>query len=199
MSYSKPFMSCLDIYKKHFGLKFIKQFSNSEFCKAANTVLGSSVIPNRYGENYFKGDILVYLFHPQIGIVMENIAGALDEVRKDVEAAQDVLQQSFNELLKTHNLLAPQIVKMSKELRDKRRALTTEIKLSLSLFKDIRAFFMEKDHKEEIERTTQFLDVCERMKALIDNGTMDAITETILKLEGVKNNGQTKKGDREGS
>ena len=120
---------------------------------------------------------------------MENVKSAIKEIHEDIEKSIDVLQQSYNELLKTHGLIAPQIIKMSKELREKRLALTTEIKSSISLMRDIRKFFLEKDHKIEINRIEEFLNVCERVKALIEDGTMDTITETILKLEGVKNSG----------
>ena len=190
MSYTKPFLNCLDIYKKPFGVNFIKKNSNTEFCKEADNRLragGFTHYPG--GEVFFKRETLQFVMHPQTGVIMENVKSAIEEIHEDIEKSIDVLQQSYNELLKTHGLIAPQIIKMSKELREKRLALTTEIKSSISLMRDIRKFFLEKDHKIEIERIEEFLNVCERVKALIEDGTMDTITETILRLEGVKNSG----------
>jgi hypothetical protein len=93
-----------------------------------------------------------------------------------------------------HDLLVPKILELSNSLREKRTALNTEVRLSMSLFRDVRKFFLEKDHKTEINNIKEFADICDRVKNLINNGTMDAITEAILKLEGV-NDGKEKKSD----
>jgi hypothetical protein len=52
----------------------------------------------------------------------------------------------------------------------------------LTALKDVRTFFLEGDYEKQIDRLREFIDLCERLKALKDSGTLDAIADTILKL-----------------
>jgi hypothetical protein len=186
MTHGRPYLNCLEIYRKHFGRKFIKKHSNSKWTKEADAILRSSAFrPYNSGEAFFSGYGVGSTFKPLSGVIMENVNEAFDESRKDIEKSAETLQQSYNELIKIHNLLAPQLVKVHTDMGNKRRALMTEVKLSISLMKDIRKFFLEKEHIDEIERIKEFCDVCERLRSLITDGTMDTITDSILKLEGV--------------
>ena len=57
-----------------------------------------------------------------------------------------------------------------------------EIQATLAMMKDIRKFFLDSDHSEEINRLRDFVGLCNELKALKENGTIDAISDTILKL-----------------
>ncbi len=199
MSSVNAWLFSLDIYKKHYGNKFIKRLSNTYLCQQSRFVLDAGQVPKRglRRSGRFSEETVCFVQLPLSGVLMEHVKEAIEEIRGDIKKSQETLQQSYNELLKMHDLFSPQIVKMSKQLREKRTALLTEVKLSMTLFKDIRKFFIEKEHKTEINNIKEFAEVCERVKKLIDDGTMDAITDAILKLEGVKD-GKEEKGDRKG-
>jgi hypothetical protein len=47
---------------------------------------------------------------------------------------------------------------------------------------DVRQFFLEDDYKKEIARLHEFIDLCERLKALKEEGLLDAVSDIILKL-----------------
>lgn len=68
-------------------------------------------------------------------------------------------------------------------VREQRIALGSETRLLMSSLKDVRQFFLEPTYETEINRLHEFVDVCERLKALKDSGFLDTIADTILKLE----------------
>jgi hypothetical protein len=68
------------------------------------------------------------------------------------------------------------------QVREQRIALGSETRLLLSALRDVRAFFLDKDYEQEISRLRDFVDICERLQALKKSGTLDAVADTILKL-----------------
>lgn len=69
-----------------------------------------------------------------------------------------------------------------KQLRELRMATTTETVQLKSALSDIRKFFLDDRHPEEVKRLLEFVEVCERLKKLKQDGTLDAVADTILKL-----------------
>jgi hypothetical protein len=98
---------------------------------------------------------------------------------KDVIAAIDYLTAEMRGPWAEHQEF---IKKALGEVREQRIALGSETRLLLAALRDIRTFFLEKDYDTEINRLREFIDVCERLRALKDAGTLDAIADTILKL-----------------
>lgn len=68
------------------------------------------------------------------------------------------------------------------DLRMWRMAFDAEVKVLLRDAADIRNFFLDEKHIEEAKRLREFVELCERLKALKADGTLDAITDAILKL-----------------
>lgn len=128
------------------------------------------------------------------GAMMERDSMVLDKMNDEVERSREILQKTFDEARKTNDLLEPQLVAMVKRLRDTRMTVTTELQKSLNMMKDVRRFFFDKDHHEEIRRLKEFITLAEQLRMLIQDGTMDAITDAILKLQiGEETNGESKR------
>jgi hypothetical protein len=68
------------------------------------------------------------------------------------------------------------------EIRSTRMATVAECSQMTKSLRDVRQFFLGSDHKEEITRLREFVDLCERLVALKESGTLDAITDTMLRL-----------------
>ena len=68
-------------------------------------------------------------------------------------------------------------------LRQARMALDTESKHILAQCADVRKFFLSEDHGEQLKRLAEFADTCQKLKALKESGFLDAVADTILKLE----------------
>jgi hypothetical protein len=98
---------------------------------------------------------------------------------KDLIAAIDYLTAEMRGPWAEHQEF---IKKALGEVREHRIALGSETRLLLTALKDVRTFFLEGDYEKQIDRLREFIDLCERLKALKDSGTLDAIADTILKL-----------------
>jgi len=70
------------------------------------------------------------------------------------------------------------------EIRNVRFAMVTETNSMTRELRDLRRFFLDADHKEEITRLREFVGLCERLRELKKDGTLDAVAETILRLSG---------------
>lgn len=69
-----------------------------------------------------------------------------------------------------------------KEVRDFRMVVATELATAKRDLVDIRKFFLEKDHDQEVARIKEFVEVCERLQALKKSGTLDAMVDLVIKL-----------------
>ena len=116
------------------------------------------------------------------GLRMENDAEALKMISEEMRNGSEELQKTVNVVMKTSEQLAPLLNNMITETRDMRMTVTTELQKSLKLMKDVRKFFLEPDYKEEMKRLNEFVLLGERMKALISDGTMDAVCDAAIKL-----------------
>lgn len=66
--------------------------------------------------------------------------------------------------------------------RSSRMSLVTEIATSLKSLRDLRQFFLGPDHEQEQKRLAEFVEVCERLKALKDSGFLDTVADTMIRL-----------------
>lgn len=69
------------------------------------------------------------------------------------------------------------------EIREIKFAIDSETKQLLSALGDIRRFFLDDRHEEQVRRLAEFVSLCERLKSLKDSGFLDDVADTILRLE----------------
>jgi hypothetical protein len=127
----------------------------------------------------------------------ESVApAAVDQHGKTVKAglkASEELIERARELVDTIDFLAKGIqepwdeyqrfIKKSiVEVREQRIALSSETRLLMGSLKEVRQFFLEEAYETEINRLHEFIDLCERLQALKESGFLDAVADTILKL-----------------
>lgn len=63
-----------------------------------------------------------------------------------------------------------------------RMAMDTEIRQLMAGIRDVRQFFLDKDYEKERDRLKEFVELCERLKALKESGFLDTVAETMLTL-----------------
>lgn len=68
------------------------------------------------------------------------------------------------------------------ELRQTRFAMDSEMRQILTMMRDMRKFFLEDDYAVERARLKDFMETCERLKALKDSGFLDTVADTMLNL-----------------
>jgi len=114
---------------------------------------------------------------------MQKVLDEVAELQREVSVqSKETFQNLFNNVAEVYNQVAPLLRKQMDELRNARLQAVTEINSSLKLMRDIRAFFLEPEHIEQIARLKDFIKTCNELKRLKDEGILDAIGETILKL-----------------
>jgi hypothetical protein len=69
-----------------------------------------------------------------------------------------------------------------KTVREQKMALQSETRGLMSALREVREFFLEDKHEEEVRRLTEFVELCERLKRLKDSGFLDTVAETMLRL-----------------
>lgn len=75
------------------------------------------------------------------------------------------------------------ITKALVKARATKVAIEIETKQTLATLADVRKFFLDPRHEEEIQRLKEFVQICERLRELKRDGFLDAVTDTILRLE----------------
>lgn len=68
------------------------------------------------------------------------------------------------------------------DIRQTRVAIEFESRKLLSECADVRKFFLGEEHTNEVAKLREFIELCERLRALKNDGTLDKIADTILKL-----------------
>lgn len=72
--------------------------------------------------------------------------------------------------------------KILEQMRQTRVAIGTESRQLLGECGDVRKFFLSDDHEKEVAKLREFIELCERLRALKNDGTLDKVADTILKL-----------------
>ena len=67
-------------------------------------------------------------------------------------------------------------------IRGKRMTMVAETAQMVTSLKEVRQFFLGADYKDEIERLSHFIDLCERLYKLKESGFLDTIADTMLSL-----------------
>lgn len=118
-------------------------------------------------------------------IVCDEIARLPKETRPAVLAAQDA-RQIVTELTLgiggDMERFRTDSNKFVTELRQCKFAVVTETKEMLGPLKEIRQFFLGSDYTTQMKQLREFVELCERLKALKDSGFLDTVADTMLKL-----------------
>lgn len=108
----------------------------------------------------------------------------INSITEKVGQAREALFAAMADIGTTFHTFKEASDGIAKELHAFRSSVVTDLSKARSEMEDVRKFFLSKDHVVEIERLREFITLCEKLKALKDSGFLDAVADTILKLEG---------------
>lgn len=108
----------------------------------------------------------------------------ITELLNKTLAAKEALYAAMADLGETVSGFKKLTDEYSKDLHAFRSSVILDLGAAKKEMADVRKFFLEKEHVTEIDRLKEFIQLCERLKALKDAGVLDVITDAILKLEG---------------
>lgn len=100
-------------------------------------------------------------------------------------AAKEALFAAMNDLGEMVHGFKEKTDAYSKDLHAFRSSVILDLGAAKKEMADVRKFFLEKEHLDEMARLKEFIELCEQFKRLKDSGVLDVITDAILKLEGV--------------
>ena len=106
----------------------------------------------------------------------------LAETNKEMENSKRILQELANEVAQLTDIVQPALEKQIAALRSARMATVGEIKESLVALREIRTFFLEDRHAQEVASLKEFVEVMERLRDLKSAGVLDAVADTIIRL-----------------
>jgi hypothetical protein len=68
------------------------------------------------------------------------------------------------------------------DIRSTRMSMVSEVSSMTAPLREVRQFFHGADYADEMKRLREFVDLCERLKALKDSGFLDTVADTMIRL-----------------
>ena len=68
------------------------------------------------------------------------------------------------------------------QVRSSRMSIVADCSTAVNAMRDVRQFFLGPDYEKEQKRLSEFVDLCERLKALKDSGFLDTVADTMIRL-----------------
>lgn len=147
---------------------------------------------NQPGKEIYKdpgtGEELLDINKIALGVVAEiekkhgkltPLALAAVDARRAIDESMNQLGQMFDNF----DTLAKQLLG---SIRQNRFAIVSELHQIMTPMKDLRSFFSGPEYDSEIRRLQEFVDLCERLEGLQQRGTLDAVSDTLIKLTVAK-------------
>lgn len=117
-----------------------------------------------------------------VAYVKDEYVDGLASLALEASEARVVLETSIEDIKGPIGIYEDAMKSATQQVRMSRMTLTNETKHVLKALEDVRKFFIGKEYTEEVERLQEFVELCERLKALQDSGFLDSIADVLLKL-----------------
>ncbi len=113
---------------------------------------------------------------------VERKATGIEIATDDIRKAKAEIESAFNDILILSDKTDDHLAKYITEIRQFRMAMTMECRSLITSMQDVRKFFLEDTFDDEMGRVERFVSLCKELRALKENGTLDAVSDTIIKL-----------------
>jgi|GEM_PF-2334167 len=117
--------------------------------------------------------------------ICNQVAKLPNETRPNVLAAQDarrIIRELVEGMGGDMEKFKADAKRYLEDIRSTRFAVVTEASQMTGPLKEVRQFFLGGDYKEELTRLKDFVEICERLNVLKENGFLDNIADTMLRL-----------------
>lgn len=104
------------------------------------------------------------------------------EYSDEVRQARKVLEDATDNFRATVLEFTDELPGTVKKLRSWRMTMEAERTLSIKALTELREFFLGHDYDKEMVRLSEFVRLCEKLKTLAEDGTLDKVADTMLKL-----------------
>ena len=114
---------------------------------------------------------------------MDDTTALLKETTEEMRAAKAELESLANQVANLYSKTLPELDEHLKRFQGLRMAVAREMASTLTELRDVRRFFLESDHAEEVGRLERFAALCRELLELKKSGALDAICDSALRLE----------------
>jgi len=170
-------------YMRCWGRKRLRS-QTSGLAKIQRSALLSARVQGKNGEPLFRRSVLTGVDYmlPKVGMVMTDSIELLEAANAEIEESKKILENLANKVTAVADEVNPRLLEQTKRLRESRMTAVSEIHQSLKALREIRQFFLESDYSREIERLKEFVAVCRDLKALKQDGTLEAVSTVAIRL-----------------
>lgn len=127
---------------------------------------------HRDSANMMLADLIKRLPNEEVSPVVK----ACIEARQSMDKLTKGLADDMREFKESTRLAL-------QDIRNLRMNVVSEFHQMSGPLKDVKQFFMGHDYEEQISRLREFVSLCERLQELQTSGFLDAVADTIIKLD----------------
>jgi len=102
---------------------------------------------------------------------------------KQARESREIIDQLLHGIGGEMEQFEADVGKHIQTIRSTRFTVVSETNTMMNALKDVRQFFMGTDYKEQIDRLRGFVELCERLQKLKESGFLDAVADTMIKLD----------------
>lgn len=113
---------------------------------------------------------------------MEDEGVLLQTANNEFERSKQLLRDTTQDIATMANMTIPILTDQVNHIRNLRMAITHETEITMHALREVSEFFIEHRYEEEMQRLQRFVGLCEQLKALKQDGTLDALSDTIIRL-----------------
>lgn len=134
----------------------------------------------------FKGSVLEEMPTRIVsgGHMVEVERQMMEALRMELEQTKKEVEVTWNQLVELDEAITPTLVSMIERVRAKRMAMLSELREILSVSKEVREFFLNKEQEAQMRKMDDFIKACRAFKQLKDDGVLDVMIDAVLKLNG---------------
>jgi hypothetical protein len=164
------------------GKKYFRTKCDSSITKLIYKAIKESLHEESPG--FYDIDFLIESYTFWVGKVaelMEDKTNLMKAYGDAIAETGEKIRTMYEALLKSSEKTIPQLAEMIDEVNDFKGSFTHSLKESLEAMMIIQKVFEDNRHKKTMKNVKEFCDTAERLKKLIDDGTIDAITNIMKK------------------
>ena len=113
---------------------------------------------------------------------MEKAAESMAVAKEELLDTREQLQTTLNDITVMCDRIQDMMKDQIEEIRGTRFTLVTETAQMMESLREVRKFFLDSQHQEEIQKLRAFVALCQDLRVFASDGSLDTIIDSMLKL-----------------
>lgn len=116
------------------------------------------------------------------GFAMEKATESMAVAKEELLDTREQLQTTLNDITVMCDRIQDMMKDQIEEIRGTRFTLVTETAQMMESLREVRKFFLDSQHQEEIQKLRAFVALCQDLRLFTSDGSLDTIIDSMLKL-----------------